>query len=319
MSRKEEKMRLFKHREREQHSKDYHGHNRRTTALLPRPRKAETASVAIHQFDCQRAEQFLLALEANETTCCLYTTSRFYKSRAAALVFRGRMLGCVYGSKHMEGQLFGQAAFDYMHRELSHRETELDAYALDEALALAAASMFHGTVIDSTGRDDPAASFRAACETLKYYNRPGTIFILDGTAQAIFAAYFFRGKTVGAFSFDDGWLNPQYESAEPYLKAAKKVEVVGGMLAASSVEEVEKLTFSLTGLADRKAEEWGGMSQEEVSNVMLIGFASHGQGRPIKTLTDVNRFVPRTKGTAVQLNRPIVAANPFKINPLSTY
>jgi hypothetical protein len=317
MSRAQEKVRLRKHRQRDAKVPDYAGLNRRTTGLLPRPKLVESSSLAVH-LDSQRAEQFLLAIEANQTTCCIYTSSAYYKSRSAALVFRGRVLGCVYGNKVLDHQLFGSGAYDYMHRELSHKDTTLDAYLLDEGLALAAASMFHGTVLDPPDQGDPEASFRSAFETLRYYNRPGAIFILDELSQAIFSAYVFKGKTVGAFSFEDGWLNPEYESAEPFLKDCPDARIFGGMLSAGGIEEAERITFSLSGLADRRIDAWTGFNKEEVSNVMLIGFAAQQPQRP-PTAIDINRFVPRFRSAIPTMHRPVAIANPFKINPLTSY
>jgi hypothetical protein len=293
---------------------DFRGPSRRTVNLIPRP-ETEQGCHAHKYGEHNRPEQLLLSVEATQATCCIHLSSPYYKSRSAALIFRGRILGCVYGNKHLPYQLFGKTAYDYMHRELSHRESELQSYPLDEELVLAAAAMFNGEIIDPLTQSTPEEAFRFAHEALIHCNRPGTIVILDENASAIYSAFYFRGKTVGAYSHEDGWLKPQYESAEHYLRNSQGASVFGATLTARGIEDVWNQTFSLSGLGDRHVEDWHNQQSQDLKNVMLIGFANRKDKRPNKSV-EMNRFIPKYRQSPHPTNRNVQVDNPFKINTL---
>jgi hypothetical protein len=315
MSRNEEKMRLRQQRERDKAPPLYKGLNRRSIGLLPGPRDVKTCFLANHGMDPKRAEQVLLAIEANQNTCCIRTSSASVKSRAAALIFRGRVLGCVYGNKSMPSQLFGPAAYEHLHRELSLRDTAFESYMIEEDIALASASMFHGTVLDSP-KQNPEESFRTIHEQLKGFNHPGCALIVDENSTAIFAAYYFRGKMVAAFSYQDGWLNPTLESAWRYLRDDSRLQVLSSMLTAGSITEVGELTFSVSGLADRVFDPLQSRDSQAVSSLMLIGFANQKE-KKVRAAVDINRFVPHFRtGNYKPSQNPTDEAH-YRVNTLT--
>ena len=70
------------------------------------------------------------------------------KSRSAILIFRGRVVGCLYGRKDIGFQIMQQDAQMHAMAELATPGNVLDAYQLPEDLVLAAAALFHGQVLE---------------------------------------------------------------------------------------------------------------------------------------------------------------------------
>src|SRR5580693_1581666 len=131
----------------------YKGTNRRAISLMPGPALRDTQDIPVS--DQTKFRQMLLSIEANQSSCCIKITSPKHKSRGAVLVFRGRVVGCMYGNKRLERQLFGQEAYSCVLADISHQSNVIDAYLLSEDLVLAAASLFNGEIFNADSVHSP--------------------------------------------------------------------------------------------------------------------------------------------------------------------
>jgi hypothetical protein len=224
----------------------YEGSNRRVTALMPSPLQGQLdLSQAYGRSNYQK---FFQSLQANQWSCCLQIESTKNKSRSAILVFRGRVLGCIYGRKDLGHHLFNQAAYGPALRDLASEEHSITAYTLNEELAIAAASLFHGKVLKITEAIDPNTIFDFAHDSLVQFNMPGCIVITGASDLSVCLVYIFAGKIVGVFSDQHGWTEPTYAAVKRHLGANPQVMIQASMLPARNMDEVNQLTFSLSGL-----------------------------------------------------------------------
>lgn len=227
------------------------GVNRRAIGLIPVPPRTHIREVG--QSNNLKYHQLLISIEGNHQTCCLRVVSPRHKSRSAIMVFRGRVLGCLYGNKSLKQQLFGQEALERAMSDLSHPESILDAYLLPEDLVLAAGALFHGNALHFSTALTNEKTYESACEILMRSNMPGCVVINTGNDLAVCMVYLFGGRIVGVYSFKEGWVETSYEAGLNHLLETHDARVVATMLPCHNVNEVMKLTSSLTGLADRKA------------------------------------------------------------------
>ncbi|HEY9787778.1 MAG TPA: hypothetical protein V6D17_20495 [Candidatus Obscuribacterales bacterium] len=230
---------------------EHFGANRRAIGLFPTPRNRAIHDVS--QSHSLRYHQLLISIEGNHQTCCLRIVSPAHKSRSAIMVFRGRVLGCMYGRKGMQQQLFGQQALEQAMSDLAHPESILDAYLLPEDLVLAAGGLFHGSAIDCPATMSAEQVFESSCEMLMRSNMPGCVVVNDYRNLAVCMVYVFGGRIVGVYSFNEGWVETSFEAGLRYVTGTYGARVMGSMLPCHNVKEVMDLTISLTGLADRKA------------------------------------------------------------------
>src|SRR5215470_9812622 len=86
----------------------YSGANRRAINLIPLPVISDGHEIA--QTQTVRYHHLLISIEGNQRTCCLKIISPRKKSRAAILIFRGRVVGCLYGRKDLGFQVMQQDA-----------------------------------------------------------------------------------------------------------------------------------------------------------------------------------------------------------------
>src|SRR5277367_3870347 len=84
----------------------YSGANRRAINLMPVPMMHDGHEIA--QTSSIRYHHLLISIEGNQRTCCLKVVSSRKKSRGALLIFRGRVLGSLYGRKNMTQQVMDQ-------------------------------------------------------------------------------------------------------------------------------------------------------------------------------------------------------------------
>jgi hypothetical protein len=228
---------------------NYRGINKRALAIIPGPVLRETQEIPIT--DQSKLRQLFLSLEANQSTCCLRISSSHHRSRSAILVFRGRVLGCIYGRKHFKQQLFGKQAFTHILADMSDRHNGVDAYMLSEELVIAAASLFHGEVFNGRPGAGGEEVFESAYNYMTYTGMPGCIVISGEQNASVATVYVTAGKIVGVYSQKDGWVSTRYETAAKYVTKATKV--TASMISVGSMEELNALSFSLSGLTDGKS------------------------------------------------------------------
>ncbi|HEY9718286.1 MAG TPA: hypothetical protein V6C69_12510 [Trichormus sp.] len=226
------------------------GSNRRAIGLVPTPSFVEQREV----YCCRdiKYQKLLLTIEAKQFTCCLRVMSPSNKSRAAILIYRGRVLGCLYGRKAMEHQAFGEDALQYALADMTAPDTILEVYVLSEEIALAAASLFHSKVMPVHEGDEPYSLLERGINGLMRTKSPGCVIINNEDGQAVCMIYLFGGRIVGIYSFLEGWLEPKWEDAELCLSSVPRPRVMASALTATSIDEVKSMTISLTGLNDHR-------------------------------------------------------------------
>lgn len=83
-------------------------------------------------------------------------------------------------------------------------------------------------------------------------NVPGCIVITDKADIAVCAVvYVFAGQIAGIHSSKGGWLQPDFTTVEKLLRTIKNLRIQSCFMPCYNVAEVDKYSFSLSGLADR--------------------------------------------------------------------
>ena len=225
-------------------SKD--GLNRRAFGLFPQPK--EQKPVHIDLSAGVNYQKFLVDLEGQEETTCVRLISPSRKTRAAMLILRGRILGCIYG-RDSEDQLLGPEAYDRMKTEMLLGDIIVDAYKIDDKTAIAAAAMFHGELFSAPSIMTPSEVFHFSLQHLLDTKMPGTILInQDGATRAVL--HTFKGKIHGLFCFHEGWLEPTSEAAEAVLQTSANYSIQSSKLLCANIFELKQYTFSMTGLGE---------------------------------------------------------------------
>lgn len=245
------------------------GVSRRAINMLP---SAAPGHREILQTTGLRYHQLLVTLEGNKRTGVVKVVNPKRRSRAAILMYRGRVLGCVYGRKGLDGQVMQSDAHEATLSDLATTGNLVDAYQLSEDIVLAAASLFHGEVMEINQSGDGQAQFDTALTKLKASQKPGCIVVSTSDSEMKSMVYVAKGQIMGVFCASKGWVEPNIESAHKIIRAAKQsVWVSASILDVDSVETVDSMSVSLSGLADRDRYQLMPAQLIEIDN---MGYAS---------------------------------------------
>jgi len=224
------------------------GVNRRAIGLIPMPMSKDNHGILVSE--SIRYTNLLLSIESRQSSCCLRIVSSSRKTRSAILMYRGRVIGCIYGQKGRDFQLFGIEAYQQAVIDLAQPRTLIDAYVLDEELILAAAALFHGTTTVVQANLPAEKIYRDSVNDLVAKRAVGCVVINNEEGLAKCVTYLFAGKIVGVYSFAKGWLAPIMESGAGHVKSSPQDEIMVSTLSAANEQEALDTTFSLTGLTD---------------------------------------------------------------------
>jgi hypothetical protein len=235
-------------------SNNYSGANRRAINLMPLPPVNDGHEIA--QTSNIRFHQLLISIEGNQRSCCLKVISPKKKSRSALLIFRGRVLGSLYGRKAMKDHVFAQDAHKNALTDLATPGNILDAYQLPEDLVLASASLFHGQILDFGPQYNIQELYQTAVSQIANFGLPGVVVVSTPKDELICMTYMSGGRLIGVYSSKDGWVESSPQAALRYINATPEAKIMGSVLAVRSLDDVAALGFSLTGLGDRRYDMW---------------------------------------------------------------
>lgn len=230
------------------------GANRRAINLIPLPVSSDGHELA--QTKTVRFHQLLISIEGNQRTCVLKVISPKKKSRSALLIFRGRVLGCLYGRRDLQYHFFHQDAHSRAMADLATPGNILDAYNLPEDLALAAASLFHGQILEFNRGYNSHQLYETAVHQILSFGLPGCVVVSSAQDEMVAMIYIANGRILGVYSSRDGWVESTMQGGLRYIDSTPQAKVVGSILAIRTLDDVARMGFSLTGLADRNHQFW---------------------------------------------------------------
>lgn len=264
-----EKAKVFRKRLKNhaQKSGPFAGVSRRATCLLPAP--ITTGDILLKGASISGYSSLLLSLEANQQSGCVIVKSEKSRSRSGILIFRGRILGCMYGQKNLDHYLFGEAAYNRALSDLQNINKTVDVYGLKEEIVIAASALFHGPIRQKP--ELPASQFfEEALTELSASNTPGCIVITDRNDNATYIVYMFAGRIVGIHCSRKGWLQPDVATVRKHLSRNKNLRIQSCFIPCKNVVEVGQFSFSLSGLADRDFVKPASSGHHYVPNIFYL-------------------------------------------------
>lgn len=225
---------------------DGQGCNRRAIGLLPMPTTRQEHEVA--ETDSLQLKKFLLSIEGRGVSCCVRVFSDGKKSRSALLVYKGRLIGCLHGSKDSKDQDLGKAAFSETLDDMLMPGNFIDTYLLSDEIVLASASLFHGG-LNTINSGASALNVYPNCARMFIKNAKTGCIVVKGrdNDKAICITYIYEGKVVGVYAFSTGWLTATQTAALDCIESMQDTEVCMSVLPVET-DAALSLTESLTGL-----------------------------------------------------------------------
>ena len=312
-----EKAKVFKRRLKKQVLKGapYWDVSRRATNLLPSP--VTTNDVLLKGASINGYSNLLLSLEANQKSGCLIIQSDKNKSRSGILIFRGRILGCMYGQKNMKNYLFDGNAYERALGDLQSIKKTVDVYGLKDEIVIAAASLFHGPAFEEPDMP-PAKFFEEVQGQLLESSVPGCIVMTDEADSSTLIIYIFAGQIVGIHSSKKGWVQPDSATVYKYLNKFPKQRVQACVLPCRNIVEVNQYSFSLSGLGDRDFKKLPPSGKYDILNIfyLLRMDRTRLDNTGTHNVVRLDRFMPRVNTVQHRfMNRLQFMSESFSVRP----
>ncbi|MCA9801873.1 MAG: hypothetical protein KC777_07790 [Cyanobacteria bacterium HKST-UBA02] len=195
-------------------------------------------------------EWLITDLEGGMRTGCVKATCESRLSRAAMLLYRGRAVGCIYGSKADPNTKATPESLNLMLQDLESPDTVVSLYDLPEEVTLAMSSLFLGYPV--TRKDDYTAReyMDYICDWFKQEQGTATLAISLSNNRGTCLGYIYKGEFVGAFYVEDQMFRRDkefvYELLHSDNTAGLEVSILPPEMTSSSVRFGYSLSMSRT-------------------------------------------------------------------------
>ncbi len=225
---------------------------RRAIDLIMPPIDTDTLrSMRIGDYD---VEWLITQLEGGMHTGCVKASCESRLSRAAMLLYKGRAVGCIYGSKSDPTTKPTEESLQAMLSDLEASDTIVTLYDLPEEITLAMSSLFLGYPVER--HDDYSAKeyLDYICSWLGQKNGTATLAISLTEDRGTCLGYIYKGTFGGAFYVEDQTFRADRAFVDEMLtndpRAALEVSILPPEMHASAV----RFGFSLSMARTRKLE-----------------------------------------------------------------
>lgn len=171
-------------------------YKRATDLILPPIQADSLREFKIGDYDL---DWLISDLEIGMRTGCVKVTSAERRSRAAMLLYRGRAVGCVYGSKSKPDTLPTEQSLKSMFSDLSLPETNVMTYNLPENVTLAMSALFLGFPVTRSDGYDARSYLDYICSWFENKGQTACLAISLRQTMATCLVFIYKGKFCGAF------------------------------------------------------------------------------------------------------------------------
>lgn len=298
---------------------EFQGTSRRAINYLPGRNLSPKVGLNFSFSNRQPILPQLVSIEAQKLSGCIKMESSRFKSRSAALIYKGRVIACVYGSKSRSEQIFGPEAYGLMMSEINSVNSELVSYVLADELVESAAAMFHGGVISPSPAEDKLSSLADCMQYIHDLESPGSVAVLDEAGNPVCFLYLSGGSLLGINSLNGQVKDKDLRSLKQYIQRHKAQIMANSMVTAGG--EAEALTFSLLGQSAQPPAPQRGRGVCSVTDLDAVREAANLVGvysfRPTEAAREVrsDRFISRRDLKAKRTTIGFSVDTSFDIRP----
>jgi hypothetical protein len=173
---------------------------RATDLILPPVDGSAPNTFKMGEYDL---EWLITDLEGGMRTGCVKASSEERKSRSAMLLYRGRVVGCIYGCKTMSDTLPTEQSLAYMIADLELAETAVSIYDLPEEVTLSMSALFLGYPVQRSDDLDARSYMDYLCGWFQDKGQTACLAISLPASAATCLGFVHQGQYVGGFYVED--------------------------------------------------------------------------------------------------------------------
>lgn len=211
--------------------------------LMPPVQDAVPNRFKIKDYDL---EWLITDLEGGMRTGCVKASSEEQLSRSAMLIYRGRVVGCIYGSKKMNDAHPTEQSLSFMLRDLALPETEVTVYDLPEKVTLAMSSLFMGYPVQRNDEVGSRAYFDYLCNWFADKKQTACLAINMSGGHGMCLAFVHDGNYIGAFYVEDQTFSEDPAFVHGLLDKDPQAAVEASILPPEMMSAAMRFGFNLT-------------------------------------------------------------------------
>lgn len=189
---------------------------KRATDLFPPP--LETDSFLQIKMNNYESEWLVSDLESGQRTGCVRLNNEKEESRGAILVYRGRVVGCVFNSVESPETQSTKESLALFVPALKQADTVVTLYDLPESLVLAKCSLFLGYPVQREDDYNSLDYYRYIMDWFKKEGGTGCMAVALSGGRGAVLGYVHQAELIGSFSVDEQIYSTEKEIFEALLE-----------------------------------------------------------------------------------------------------
>lgn len=185
-------------------------------------------------------------LEGGMRTGCVKAFCEGKKSRSAVLLYRGRAVGCIYGTKGMTDPLPTESSLQMMLSDCQTPNTQLVMYGLPEEVTLAMSALFLGYPVERTDDLDARSYMDYIMNWFAQKQQTACLAYSVNEASGTLLAFIHRGAFVGAFYVESQEFSRDINFVYNMIAQDKSARVEASILPPELTSASVRLGFSLS-------------------------------------------------------------------------
>jgi hypothetical protein len=219
-------------------------HLKRATDLVPPP--FDEDSLATFTSEEQDVEWLITDIEGGMRTGCVKSVSQSAMSRSAALLYKGRAVGCIYGRKQQSENYGTEQSLQIMLQDLEKPDTAIQLYDLPENIVLPMSALFLGYPVPREENVDARTYMDYMCNWFESKSQTACLAITFPSRSATSLCFIHEGKFCGAFYVEEQKFSQDKEFVYSLMQGDPQASVEANILPPEMTSSAVRFGFNLS-------------------------------------------------------------------------
>ncbi len=219
-----------------------------TDLLIPPVDSSESNTFLMKEYNL---EWLITNLEGGMRTGCVKASSQERLSRSAMLLYRGRVVGCIYGAKRISDSFSLEMSLSMMLADITLPETQVTVYDLPEEIVLSMSALFLGYPVNRSDDLDIRSYMDYLCNWFEQKEQTACMAFSLPKRSATCLALIHKGKYVGSFYVEDQTFNRDKSYIYHLLEEEPESSVQSSILPPEMISTTVRFGFSLSVASER--------------------------------------------------------------------
>lgn len=187
-------------------------------------------------------------LESSELTGCIKAESNELLSRSAALLLKGRVVGCIYGRKPQPQAQLLEQSLKAMLADLGNQSTQMQVYELPEEVVISMSALFLGIPLDEghAANSEPRTYLDTVIPDLATREDTACMMVSTTEKPSRCLGFIYQGKPCGTYSIAEQKFDPSFDQLFELCDESDDARANAYLLPKEMISHSVRYGYSLT-------------------------------------------------------------------------